>query len=133
MKTSSKIARRKFLKLSAMSGAGLALGYMFVSGKEPKIKHVDICDDRLATEVNPYIFIDSKGKITIFNHRPEMGQGTYQAIPMIIAEELEVDIENVNIMPSPANCEKYGDQMVVGSLSINSDYDLMRTISLHAS
>ncbi len=132
MKTSSKIARRKFLKLSAMSGAGLALGYMFVSGKEPKIMHVDIGDDSLATEVNPYIFIDSKGKITIFNHRPEMGQGTYQAIPMIIAEELEVDIENVNIMPSPANCEKYGDQMVVGSRSINSNYDLMRKIGASA-
>ena len=132
MKTSSKIARRKFLQLSAMSGACLALGYISYSGREAKIVNVDIGDDSLEAEVNPYIFIDSKGKITLFNHRPEMGQGTFQAIPMIIAEELEVDIENVSILPSPANREKYGDQMVVGSHSITSNYDLMRKMGASA-
>ena len=132
MKTPTKIARRKFLQLTAMSGAGVALGYMLVSGKDPKIVHVDIGDDSLEAEVNPYIFIDSKGKITLFNHRPEMGQGTYEAIPMIIAEELEVNIDDVNIMPSPANRDKYGDQMVVGSRSIGGNYDLMRKIGASA-
>lgn len=132
MKTPSKIARRKFLQLTAMSGAGVALGYLLVSGKEPKIVHINIGDDSLASEVNPYIFIDTKGKITLFNHRPEMGQGTYEAIPMIIAEELEVNIEDVNIMPSPANREKYGDQMVVGSRSMAGNYDLMRKIGASA-
>ena len=132
MKTPTKIARRKFLQLTAMSGAGVALGYMLVSGKDPKIVHVDIGDDSLEAEVNPYIFIDSKGKITLFNHRPEMGQGTYEAIPMIIAEELEVNIDDVNIMPSPANRDKYGDQMVVGSRSMAGNYDLMRKIGASA-
>ena len=132
MKTPTKIARRKFLQLTAMSGAGVALGYMLVSGKDPKIVHVDIGDDSLEAEVNPYIFIDSKGKITLFNHRPEMGQGTYEAIPMIIAEEFEVNIDDVNIMPSPANRDKYGDQMVVGSRSIGGNYDLMRKIGASA-
>src|SRR4051794_33867916 len=132
MKTPNKIARRKFLQLTAFSGAGVALGYMFASGKEPQIAHVNIGDDSLESEVNPYIFIDSKGKITLFNHRPEMGQGTYEAIPMIIAEELEVNIDDVNIMPSPANREKYGDQMVVGSRSMASNYDLMRKIGASA-
>jgi isoquinoline 1-oxidoreductase beta subunit len=132
MKTPTKIERRKFLQLTAMSGAGVALGYMLVSGKDPKIVHVDIGDDSLEAEVNPYIFIDSKGKITLFNHRPEMGQGTYEAIPMIIAEELEVNIDDVNIMPSPANRDKYGDQMVVGSRSIGGNYDLMRKIGASA-
>jgi len=105
---------------------------MLVSGKDPKIVHVDIGDDSLEAEVNPYIFIDSKGKITLFNHRPEMGQGTYEAIPMIIAEELEVNIDDVNITPSPANREKYGDQMVVGSRSMAGNYDLMRKIGASA-
>src|SRR3954470_9336328 len=132
MKTPNKIARRKFLELTGFSGAGVALGYMFVSGKEPKIAHVNIGDDSLESEVNRYIFIDSKGKITLFNHRPEMGQGTYEAIPMIIAEELEANIEDVNIMPSPANREKYGDQMVVGSRSMAGNYDLMRKIGASA-
>lgn len=131
MKTTSKIPRRKFLQLTAMSGAGLALGYMLVEGKE-KIINIDIGDDSLEAEVNPYIFIDGKGKTTIFNHRPEMGQGTYTAIPMIIAEELEVNIEDVNIMASPANREKYGDQMVVGSRSMAGNYELMRKVGASA-
>ncbi len=130
MKVSSKIPRRKFLKLSAISGTCLALGYISFSGKEPKIVNLDLED--LETELNPYIFIDNTGKITLFNHRPEMGQGTFQAIPMIIAEELDVDITNINIMPSPANRAKYGDQMVVGSRSIHSNYDLMRRVGASA-
>ena len=61
-----------------------------------------------------------------------MGQGTFQAIHMIIAEELEVDIDDVIIKASPANRMKYGDQMVVGSRSINNNFDLMRKVGASA-
>src|ERR1017187_6182229 len=61
-----------------------------------------------------------------------MGQGTFEAIPMIIAEELEVDINTINIMPSAADRAKYGNQMVVGSQSIHSNYDLMRKVGASA-
>src|SRR5665647_2215807 len=132
MKVSSKIPRRKFLKISAMSGTILALGYLSIFGQDPKIVNLDLVDEGQETELNPYIFIDSNGKITLFNHRPEMGQGTFEAIPMIIAEELEVDIATINIMPSPADRSKYGDQMVVGSRSIQSNYDLMRRVGASA-
>jgi isoquinoline 1-oxidoreductase beta subunit len=132
MKTSHTIARRKFLQLTALSGAGLALGYTFIAGRTPAIVHADAGDNSLASEVNPYIFIDDKGKITIYNQRPEMGQGTFTAIPMIIAEELEVSMENISIMPSPANSEKYGDQAVYGSRSIMENYELMRKVGASA-
>ncbi len=109
-----------------MSGAVLALGYLSIFGEDPKIVNLDLEDESSETELSPFIFIDSNGKITLFNHRPEMGQGTFEAIPMIIAEELEVDMESINIMPSPADRKTYGDQMVVGSRSIHSNYDWMR-------
>jgi isoquinoline 1-oxidoreductase beta subunit len=41
----------------------------------------------------PYIIIEDTGKITIFNSKPEIGQGTYQSITALIAEELEVSPE----------------------------------------
>jgi Aerobic-type carbon monoxide dehydrogenase, large subunit CoxL/CutL homologs len=132
MKFSATIPRRKFLKISAVSGTFLALGYISIFGKEPKIVNLDLEDDATDTELNPYIFIDSDGKITLFSHRPEMGQGTFEAIPMIIAEELEVDLANINIVPSPADRSKYGDQMVVGSRSIQSNYELMRKVGASA-
>ncbi|KAA9037200.1 xanthine dehydrogenase family protein molybdopterin-binding subunit [Ginsengibacter hankyongi] len=132
MKFSSAIPRRKFLKIAAMSGTCLALGYVSVFGEEPKIVNLDLENGNAESELNPFIYIDTDGKITLLNHRPEMGQGTFEAIPMIIAEELDVDIANINIMPSPADRGKYGDQMVVGSQSIRRNYELMRRVGASA-
>lgn len=121
-----KTNRREFLRLSAMSGAFLALGGVSLSGSASRIVNLSAGAPDPGVELNPYIFIDASGKITLFNHRPEMGQGTFQAIPMIIAEELEVDIDEIEIMQSPADSEKYGNQRVVGSRSIPSNFELMR-------
>jgi isoquinoline 1-oxidoreductase beta subunit len=132
MKTAHTIQRRDFIKLAAMSGAALfVIGYLDVKGKSPKIANLSGAE-ALGTKMNAYIFIDSSGEITIFNHRPEMGQGTFESIPMIIAEELEADINKVNIMPSPANRKIYGDQMVVGSSSIRRNFELMRKMGAAA-
>ncbi len=132
MKTSQTIQRRDFIRLTAMAGAGLfVIGYLEVKGRAPQIANLS-GEESLGEKMNAYIFIDSSGRISIYNHRPEMGQGTFEAIPMIIAEELEVDITKVNILQSPASRKLYGDQMVVGSHSISSNYDLMRKIGASA-
>jgi isoquinoline 1-oxidoreductase beta subunit len=115
-----------------MSGAALfVIGYVDAKGKPYQIVNFS-GEESLGAKMNAYIFIDSSGRITIYNHRPEMGQGTYESIPMIIAEELEVDINKVNIMQSPADRKIYGDQMVVGSRSISGNFDLMRKIGASA-
>lgn len=126
------IPRRKFLKLAAISAGGvLAIGYL--PGIDGESKILNISDkDVQGLGLNQYIFIDSSGKITLFNNRPEMGQGTFQSIPMILAEELEVDINKVEIMSSPADRSKYGDQMVVGSRSIASQFATMRKMGAAA-
>jgi isoquinoline 1-oxidoreductase beta subunit len=132
MKTANKIHRRKFIQLATMSaGAALAVGYLPDIGNKSRVVNLLMIGEP-GLRLNQYIFIDSSGKITLFNHRPEMGQGTYQAIPMIIAEELEVDIDKVEIMQSPADRSKYGDQMVVGSRSIQSQFAAMRKIGAAA-
>jgi isoquinoline 1-oxidoreductase beta subunit len=132
MKAANKMHRRKFLQLAGMSaGVILAVGYIPGIGRKSKI--VNLSDtDELGLGLNQYIFIDSSGKITLFSHRPEMGQGTFQAIPVILAEELEVDISKVEIMQSPADRSKYGDQMVVGSRSIQSQFTAMRKMGAAA-
>lgn len=126
MKFTSTIPRRKFLKISVLSGSFLALGYIAIPGKEPNIVNLQLEDEIPGAALNPFIFIDNKGKITLLNNRPEMGQGTFEAMPMIIAEELEVDMDAIIILPSPADRSKYGNQMVVGSQSIRSNYNLLR-------
>ena len=131
MRSSHKIARRDFIKLTGISGAFLVLGCTPTTNKNSKIVNMSQ-DEALGTAVNQYIFIDSSGGVTLFNHRPEMGQGTFESIPMILAEELEVQMDQVRILPSPADHSKYGDQMVVGSHSIRGNFDLMRKMGAAA-
>jgi isoquinoline 1-oxidoreductase subunit beta len=132
MKIVQPIRRREFIRLTALSGAALfVVGYFEVKGGPPQIVNLS-GDESLGAKLNAYIFIDSTGKITIYNNRPEMGQGTFETIPMIIAEELEVDIAKVNIMASPASRKVYGDQMVVGSRSISGNYEIMRKVGASA-
>lgn len=132
MKIADKIHRRKFISIAAMSAGGaLILGYLPGIDKKPGIANLSNTGEP-GVGLNQYIFIDSTGKIILFNHRPEMGQGTFGAIPMILAEELEVDINKVEVMQSPADRSLYGDQMVVGSRSIQSQFMAMRKMGAAA-
>ena len=122
MKTNTinpKISRRKFVALSSASSALLLIGCVPSTGKD---KVVNLADGGIETALNQFISINSEGLITLYNHRPEMGQGTFQSIPMILAEELDADISQVKIVQSEANSSLYGRQMVVGSHSIQSEY-----------
>jgi isoquinoline 1-oxidoreductase beta subunit len=131
MNKKGKIARRDFLKVSAVSGIGLILGGSILEGNNRKIVNLSSGGTK-TTSLNAFIEIDSTGLITLYNHRPEMGQGTFESIPMIVAEELEVPMDQIRIVQSAADRKKYGDQMVVGSRSIQGNYDWMRTVGASA-
>ncbi|MCS6974694.1 MAG: molybdopterin-dependent oxidoreductase, partial [Cyclobacteriaceae bacterium] len=126
MKT-SVLSRREFIRLSGMTGAVLALGYYLPSaGKEAAVLAIDTAED-LGIELNAFIFIDSSGKITILNHRSEMGQGSFQVVPQMIAEELEVNLNDINIVFAPGSQTKYGSQLTGGSSTVRGAYKhLMR-------
>jgi isoquinoline 1-oxidoreductase beta subunit len=51
-----------------------------------------------------------------------MGQGSYQSVPQIVAEELEVELKNINIIFAQGNKEKYGNQVTGGSSTIRGSY-----------
>src|ERR1051325_6781942 len=100
------ISRRDFIKISGLTGAALMLG---ISSKATIIKA-----GTTDVELNAWISIDSTGTVTIINHRAEMGQGSFQAVPQIIAEELEVDLNKVKIIFGVGNEKKYGSQITGG-------------------
>lgn len=123
------ITRRKFIKLSSVTGAFLALGFHHGDGEH---LHAQLVSDLSQIDLNQFITISTDGSIILFNHRPEMGQGTYQSIPMILAEELEVTMDQVQIRPSMANSTLYGSQMVVGSRSIQTEFEKLRKMGATA-
>ncbi len=126
------ISRRNFLKASALTGTAFSLGFfMPAHAKEAKIIKAAEAEN-FGVEMNAWIHIDTSGKVTIFSHHAEMGQGVYQAIPQIIAEELEVNLDEVNIVFAKGNQEKYGSQVTGGSSSVRSSYKNLLTLGATA-
>jgi isoquinoline 1-oxidoreductase beta subunit len=108
--------RRNFLKVSGLTGFGLALGISSMA-KDATLKKIS--PDILKLEINPFIVIDTAGNITLINPRPDMGQGSTQAVPSLLAEELEVSLDKVLIVQSDGQ-QKYGDQTSGGSSSVRA-------------
>jgi isoquinoline 1-oxidoreductase beta subunit len=118
--------------LTSMAGSFLAIGYSPQAFGKEKLT-AQIFSNPAALSLNQFISISADNAIILFNHRPEMGQGTYQSIPMILAEELEVDINKIEIKPSIANANLYGNQMVVGRYpSIQTEFEKLRKMGAAA-
>lgn len=107
-------SRRNFLKATGISTFGLALG-VTTFARDASVKKITSAILRL--EINPFIIIDTAGNITLVNPRPDMGQGSTQAVPSLLAEELGVKLENVQIIQSDGS-GKYGSQTSGGSSSV---------------
>jgi isoquinoline 1-oxidoreductase beta subunit len=114
-------SRRDFIRIGGQSAFILALGFS-VSGKAKTLHKVTA----LGVEINPYIIINELGKVTIFNPRPDMGQGTYQSLPMLIAEELEIPLEKIDIQMTDGSA-RFGSQLSGGSSSVRTRWIPMRT------
>ncbi|WP_421799345.1 molybdopterin cofactor-binding domain-containing protein [Haliscomenobacter sp.] len=115
-------SRREFLRLSSLSGLGLMLG---VSSIAKNASIVKLTEEALQLEINPFIIIDNLGNITLVNPRPDMGQGSTQAVPSLLAEELEVSLEKVKLIQSDGK-SKYGSQTSGGSSSVRELWEPLR-------
>ena len=115
-----------------MTGAALTLGfYLPANSKEVEILKSETAEG-LGIEMNAWISIDTSGKVTIINHRAEMGQGSFQAVPQIIAEELEVNLDDVRIVFASGNSAKYGSQVTGGSSTVRGSYKKLLNLSATA-
>ncbi len=81
--------------------------------------------------LNPYIRIGTSGRVVIIVNKSEMGQGVYTSLPMLVAEELEVDWSKIGIEAAPVGPEYYHAQWGViqgtgGSTSVSSEWDRLR-------
>jgi isoquinoline 1-oxidoreductase beta subunit len=120
--SADNISRRIFLRAAGLTGTALFIGLYFpANAEEAKVVASD-ASEASDIELNAWVHINTDGKVTIFSHRYEMGQGVYQSIPQIVAEELEVNLEDINIRFAQGNREKYGNQVTGGSSTIRGSY-----------
>ena len=75
---------------------------------------------------NAFLKIDGSGIVSLMAPNPEVGQGIKTALPMLVAEELEVDWAKVVIIQAPLNTKDFTRQVAGGSGSIRSSWDSFR-------
>ena len=118
-------SRRLFLKTSALTGVGLMIG-VDSFGKEPLTGNMIRAGSAVINlEINPFIIIATDGSISLINPRPDMGQGSTQAAPSLIAEELEVSLDKIKLIQSDGQ-SKYGSQMSGGSSTVRGLWTSLR-------
>jgi isoquinoline 1-oxidoreductase subunit beta len=117
------ISRRNFIRFSGLTGAALTIGFATpLWAQEVGEIFTSKEADAASIELTSWISIDKTGKVTILCHRAEMGQGSYQSVPQIIAEELEVNMDKVNIIFAQGHQSKYGSQVTGGSSTVRESY-----------
>src|SRR6266403_1444467 len=106
------LSRRRFLSVSAAVGGGLLIGFT----TRPSIEAAEAAQSVAGPPFTPNAFvrIGSDGQVVMTMPYVEMGQGTYTSIPMLIAEELEVDLKQVRLEHAPPNEKLYGNPLLGG-------------------
>src|SRR3954470_16239257 len=119
---SRPVNRRDFLRFSAVAGGGLVIGFYLKTGGDGFA--AELAAPTAGTEFKPnaFIRIAPSGAVTIVSKQPEIGQGIKTSLPMVIAEELEVNWKDVTIEQGDLNPQLYGSQFAGGSTSTPSNY-----------
>ena len=92
----AETSRRGFLKTTAIASGGLLLGVTL-----PGLRDANAAGTLYTP--NAWVHIGDDNTITLLSARSEMGQGVYTSMPMLIAEELNVDVRTVKVLIAPPN------------------------------
>ena len=122
--THTPTSRRSFLKTSAAVTGGLMLGFNL-----PGTLGEAMAAGTVHTP-NAWVHIADNNVITLLSARSEMGQGVYTSMPMLIAEELHVDISQIKVAAAPPDAvyvnALLGAQITGGSTSVRDGWLKLR-------
>lgn len=120
------IDRRSFLKVSGAAGGGLLLAFALGGGASRSEASTEAGEEPGDFQPNAFIRIGSDGAIVIAAKNPEIGQGVKTSLPMIVAEELDVDWDQVTVEQSAIDPAKFGRQSAGGSQSTPRNWQPLR-------
>ncbi len=121
--SASGVSRREFLRASAIAGGGILLASylepLSAAGAPLPFAPSD-------ASLNAFIRITPDGIVTIVSKNPEIGQGIKTALPMLVAEELDVEWKNVRVEQAPLDTVRYTQQFAGGSTAMPNNWLPMR-------
>ncbi|MDP3432695.1 MAG: molybdopterin-dependent oxidoreductase [Bacteroidota bacterium] len=122
----TELNRRSFIKSSFLAGGGLLIGFNWLAAScsSDTPKRLTIPDEWF--EITGYLKIGENGVVTIMSPNPEIGQNVKTSMPMIVAEELDVDWQNVLVEQAPLNIAIFNRQLAGGSDSIKQSWPGLR-------
>jgi isoquinoline 1-oxidoreductase subunit beta len=121
--TQPTLDRRHFLRVSAIAGGGFLLAtYIDVAEAGTALLDAGAAD----FAPNAFIRITADGAITIIAKNPEVGQGIKTMLPMLIAEELDVDWEQITVEQAMVDPPRYGQQFAGGSTATPTNWEPLR-------
>ena len=104
--THHEITRRKFIKTTAAAGGGMVVGFAIPTAAQAAAINMNPWEsptDKDGEEINAWLTVDRDGTVTIRLGQSEMGEGVFTSMPMIVAEELQVDWKMVKAEYADAN------------------------------
>jgi isoquinoline 1-oxidoreductase beta subunit len=123
MMPAQRTSRRAFLRASVAVGGGLLLDFSL-----PGVLGARANPASSAATLNAFVQISNDGIVTIISKNPEIGQGIKTMLPMLIAEELDVDWGDVRVEQAVSDPEKYGQQFAGGSRATPLNYEALRRV-----
>src|SRR5688572_3297130 len=124
--TKAAVTRRSFIKITALAGGGMVVAFNVDADLFAQRGGGAFGGGTL--QANAFIKFTPDGKVTIIGKNPEVGQGVKNMLPMIVADELDVDWSSVVVEQADADQAKYGSQLAAGSFSTPQNWTPMRQV-----
>ena len=126
MKTiKTSIGRRSFIKRSTLAGGGIMLSFNWLTSCDMTPSQVKALPKEWF-QINGFLKIGENGLVTIMSPNPEIGQNVKTSMPMLVAEELDVDWNDVIVEQAPLNTSLFKRQLAGGSQSIRQGWNSLR-------
>ncbi len=119
------IGRRSFIKSSLLAGGGMLLGFNWMAACTSNSRKVLKMSEEWF-RINAFLKLGVNGVATIMSPNPEIGQNVKTSMPMIVAEELDIDWDNVIVEQARLNTDLFTRQIAGGSQSIRQGWNGLR-------